>query len=299
MNIQANIGVARRRGGDRMLFVFVAVAAMHALLVFGVRFTGEELSQGRLPPSVEIIISQTANERTPEEADLLGRANSAGGDPDIEENTRRSDVFASFSSRQDLGAAPLVQEQLNAPAPTARAPDLLTVQASGLSVVSQPEAETEKQPVEINSAIDKQSMQIASLTQELRTMREKYARKSKILTLNSNTREYIAAEYVRDWIRAVESIGNTNLPTPARGLSGRVILEIGIDSRGQLTGSRVLRSSGHASLDDAALLSVKLASPFKAFSKKLRQRVDILNIVRTWHYDNSRLTAVTATKLDN
>ena len=290
VSYRAESPYANRGGGDRLLFVCFLMCAVHALAIFGIRFVAEEPVVLAPPPTVEIVISQTSNDTLPDESDYLGRSNSAGGDPEENESLRRSDAFASFSTEQDIGVAPLKSEQLNAPAPTEPAPDVLTANASAISVRSQPESEQEKEAAEINSLIDKQTREVASLTNELRLVRQRNQRRQRQLTINSNTREYIAAEYVSKWVSAVESVGNTNLPSAAQKLAGQVILEVNINGRGELIGSAILRSSGHEALDEAAKLSVKLASPFEPFTPKMLENVDILSIVRTWSYENSRLT---------
>ena len=47
----------------------------------------------------------------------------------------------------------------------------------------------------------------------------------------------------------------------------------------------VLKSSGYRILDEAAIRSVKLAAPFAPFPPEMRRITDILEIIRTWKYD--------------
>ena len=53
----------------------------------------------------------------------------------------------------------------------------------------------------------------------------------------------------------------------------------------------VLASSGVSVLDQAAIRSVKLAAPFAPFPAELRDKADILEIIRTWQFRNDYLTS--------
>ncbi|MEG6507573.1 TonB family protein [Methyloligella sp. 2.7D] len=52
---------------------------------------------------------------------------------------------------------------------------------------------------------------------------------------------------------------------------GYVIVEFTIDGSGELLSSKVIKSSGHAALDDAALASVRQAAPYPAIPSELSQ----------------------------
>ena len=47
---------------------------------------------------------------------------------------------------------------------------------------------------------------------------------------------------------------------------------------------RVVRSSGHRLLDDAAVRIVRLSAPFAPFPPEIRKNVDVLDITRTWQF---------------
>ena len=53
---------------------------------------------------------------------------------------------------------------------------------------------------------------------------------------------------------------------------------------GALQEVRLLETSGHKVLDDAAIRIVRLAAPFAPFSDELRQTTDVLEIIRTWQF---------------
>lgn len=91
---------------------------------------------------------------------------------------------------------------------------------------------------------------------------------------------------MREWINRVERIGNLNYPDSARRqqLSGTLILDVVINSEGQLVKTDLRQSSGHKTLDDAAQRIVKLAAPYSPFPAKLKQEADVIHITRSWEF---------------
>ncbi|MFZ1827244.1 MAG: TonB family protein [Candidatus Competibacteraceae bacterium] len=96
-----------------------------------------------------------------------------------------------------------------------------------------------------------------------------------------------AGFYAADWARKVMRVGEMNFPDVARRLntSAGPLLEVVIQAGGRLQEVRVVRSSGHAELDQAARRIVELAAPYPPFSPDLRQQVDVLRIEAPWRFD--------------
>ena len=101
------------------------------------------------------------------------------------------------------------------------------------------------------------------------------------------------AYYLEAWRRKVERIGNLNYPREARsrGLNGSLRLLVTITADGALRDVRVLETSGHRTLDEAAVHIVRLAAPYAPFSPRMRASTDLLEIERTWHFRNSRYSS--------
>ena len=101
----------------------------------------------------------------------------------------------------------------------------------------------------------------------------------------------IDASYLDSWRRDVERIGNINYPEKARQekLYGSLRLLVAILPDGGLKEVKMLESSGQSVLDDAALKIVSLAAPFAPFPEELRQTTDVLEIIRTWRFQQNRI----------
>ena len=132
----------------------------------------------------------------------------------------------------------------------------------------------------------------ARLAQEISNIIENRSERPKVKYMNTSTKEFIPARYMREWINRVERVGNLNYPDQARRqkLSGTLILDVVINSDGELVNIDLRQSSGHKLLDDAAKRIVKLAAPYSPFPAKLKQEADIIHITRSWEFmSNSQL----------
>ena len=98
------------------------------------------------------------------------------------------------------------------------------------------------------------------------------------------------AYYLEAWQRKVERFGNLNYPAQARAnaLTGSLRLLATIAADGDLEDVRVLETSGHAVLDEAAVRIVRLAAPYAPFSPKMHAAAERIEIERRWHFRNSR-----------
>ena len=87
------------------------------------------------------------------------------------------------------------------------------------------------------------------------------------------------------WRQRVERIGNANYPGGNVFGDLRMLVILGYD--GTLKEVRILESSGHKVLDDAALRIVRLAAPYQGFPVEMRKKYDQLEIIRTWKFSRS------------
>ena len=101
-----------------------------------------------------------------------------------------------------------------------------------------------------------------------------------------DTRASTLAPYLAAWKRKVERVGTLNFPSVARtaGLSGSPVVEVQISANGRLIEASVRRSSGHGSLDNAAMTILKLASPFDAFPPEMAAEYAQLRFAYQWDF---------------
>lgn len=97
---------------------------------------------------------------------------------------------------------------------------------------------------------------------------------------------YRYSQYVDDWRRRIERLGNLHYPEKARGRTyGSLRLSVAIKADGSLAGVALDRSSGHELLDRAAEKYVRMAAPYPPFPAEFVHDVDVLVITQTWHFE--------------
>ncbi len=104
--------------------------------------------------------------------------------------------------------------------------------------------------------------------------------------ISASTTDWLYASYMNAWTQKVERVGNMNYPEEAlrRNMRGDLVLSVGIRADGSLESIEVLRDSGYAVLDEAAIRIVELSAPFAALPEQIAAEVDVLYITRTWRF---------------
>ena len=128
--------------------------------------------------------------------------------------------------------------------------------------------------------------EIARLTASLEARSAAYASRQRRKSVSASTREFRYASYLGAWARKVERIGNLNYPQAAKEqqIYGSLILHVAVRRDGSVEAIRVVRSSGHELLDQAAVKIVELAAPYAPFPPEIAAETDVLDIIRTWQF---------------
>lgn len=96
--------------------------------------------------------------------------------------------------------------------------------------------------------------------------------------------------YLAEWKRQVEVYGNHHYPQALvqQNISGQIILEVTVGKRGHVLNLAIRRSSGNATLDNAARNLLQAAAPYPPFPTELAEKHDRLVITRTWVFTSER-----------
>jgi protein TonB len=272
---------------DRFGMTFFLATIFHGMVILGVTFSVSPLAENNTTPALDIILVQTKSPLEVDKADYLAQVSQQGGGS-AEEKSRPRELFSAPS----LSSTPGIAMQ------TSTQQVQKQKQNEQLAVLTQKDADyridSDKKPVKaddettLTTTSTNQNTQIARLAAEISNSIEEQASMDRTRYLNSSTKEFAPAQYMREWIDRVERVGNLNYPDQARRnkLSGTLILDVVINADGELVKTDLRQSSGHQILDDAAKRIVKLAAPFSAFPKKLRKEADVIHITRSWEFLN-------------
>ena len=258
------------------------------MVILGVTFSVSPPADSKTAPALDIILVQTKSPEEDDKADYLAQVSQKGGG-DAEQKARPREQFSAptLSDKPGIAKQTSVQQVQK------------QKQNEQLALVTQNDAEfaidTEKTPenAEDDTIVDnsntRQNSQTARLAAEISHSLEQQASIERTKYLNSSTKAFGPAKYMRQWIDRVERVGNLNYPDQARRnkLSGTLILDVVINADGELVKTDLRQSSGHQVLDDAAKRIVKLAAPYSAFPDNLRAEADVIHITRSWEFMNN------------
>ncbi|TCV86351.1 TonB family protein [Sulfurirhabdus autotrophica] len=258
---------------------------LHGIFLFGVNFKipdPKKFDSANSPMEVVLVNSKSATK--PTHADALAQANlDGGGNTDLD--------------RRAKSPLPVLSKQQPQPEEAQKAQQVqaLEQQAQKLmmqvkSTFSQDQTEepqqkpTEKSVAPNATQMAAKALEMARLEAQVSKDWDSYQKRPKRMFVGARTKEYSFARYVEDWRIKVERVGNLNYPEEAKQqkLYGSLQLTVSIKADGSLENVEINRSSGHITLDQAAVRIVRLAAPYAPFTEEIRQKVDILSITRTW-----------------
>lgn len=272
------------RGSDSLAIAVALAVGLHAAVIGLVHFEFLGSRPDDVPSSLDVVLVDFATEEAPEEADFLAQATQRGGGT-AEEVDRPAEPVAT-SPEEEI--APLEQEAADAAAQEQpeQVDEIVQVESDEPAPVIREETEMD-QDVEVStSEIIEQSHVMARTSTERLSDAADYPERPRRKFVSANTREHLYAGYMRSWVSKVERVGNVNYPERARrqNLAGALVLSVDVFEDGSVGRIRVLRSSGHDLLDEAAVRIVRLSAPFAPLPEEIRREVDVLTITRTWQF---------------
>ena len=269
---------------DRLTGTFILSAIGFGVIVLGVGFTLNKSAP--VTPTLDVILSPTASNRPPEQADFLSQTtNQGGGNSDRPQ--RPKDNQLSQLPQLNPGDAPVsLQAQKTPPEPEQVQRTLISHSATDTKTVrAQEQKPNSSEPLPISQELIEQSLALAKLANEYSQKQSLQSRKSKHKFITASTQEYAYAQYMNEWVRKVERVGNENYPEKAlqNQMSGQLILTVAIRRNGLIEGITVVKSSGNKTLDAAAVNIVRMAEPFPSLPAT-QEDPSVLYITRTWQF---------------
>lgn len=270
--------------GDRLTGTTILSLIGFGVLVLGVGFTLNKAAP--VSPTLDVILNPTSSPAPPKQADFLAQANNQGGG-DSEQAVRPTDDQISQLPQTEPGDAPIpLRAQKTPPEPDAVQRTVVTRSDSDLQVTRAREQKPNtEQVLPEGEQLVERSLELARLANEFSRKQNLQARRNDRKYITASTREYAYAQYMSQWVRKVERIGNANYPQAAMrgGGEGRLILTVAIRRDGGIDGVTVVQSSGNPALDRAAAGIVEMAAPFAVLPKTANDPA-VLYITREWQF---------------
>lgn len=270
---------------DRLSFTAFVAVALHAAAILGIGFTWQ--IQQSSSPTIEVTLSQFSDETAPDDASFIAATNQIGsGDAaEILEKTTTSEADFVANVEQDVVPEPVLV--LPEDSELDREAELTTTMSNDFKANAEQDDPADAENGFNTKTLEELAKEIASLDARLAAEAQQQAKGPRVRRLTSvSARRTSDAYYLQSWRRRVESVGNLNYPEEARKkqLYGDLKLLVTIRPDGSLQNVRVIASSGHKVLDDAALNIVRLAAPYPPFPPEMKKSTDLLEIVRSWQF---------------
>lgn len=268
-----------------LLFSTVVAVALHAGFIFGLSF------EDRASPTAavqEVTTVLTENLQKNEKADFIANASQEGGG-ESDEKLRFENNTLSPLEADTVNPTDDIMTQQQKKREQHYQESYLRTTLSWDKVNKENDNKKDDESAELEAKEQRIREQIATLETKISTNRQLLAKKSAVQTVSSNsTTTGEAAKYIENFRQQAYRIGNQQYPQEARakGLKGDVRLLVVIEPNGKIKALKVLESSGSKILDEAAKESVRKAAPFGAFSKDMKDILE-LRIIRTWRFGDT------------
>jgi protein TonB len=266
-----------RSDSDRLALTLFLAIALHTLIILGVSFTPGDRNDR--PPDLPTLDITVVQKRTPspDEADYLAQADQDGAGNVTEKVRPRQ---ATPEPAPAVPASPMEPE-----------PERVVTQPEARQQISENRSAAPNTEIRNLTAAQliNRSIEMVTLEEQLDQSPEVYSRQPRQVFISARTREFKYANYLNDWVNKVERVGNLNYPEQARrqGISGSLLLDVALNADGTVRDITVLRPSGHAMIDEAAIRIVNLAAPFAPLPNDIRKEADVLHITRTWEFSSN------------
>ena len=268
---------------DRVFIAATILAVLLHIFVLLIHFSMPSPSE---QSTKEIAISIRSSNEPFQQADFLAQADQQGSGAFREAHRTSSDTPNPMPNDASTGDAQLeslqkVQQQREL---KFEEKVLMTV----LSWQKQADASQRKKELEqLQSQFQAKAVMVASLEAQYLQRRQDFSRQQKIKTVDGiQAKKDASAAYLDKFREKVELYGNRYYPEEAKlqQLKGEVRLMVILNAQGGIRAIRLLESSGHSVLDEAAKSSVRRGAPFGHFDTNMKD-ISELRIVRTWRFD--------------
>jgi periplasmic protein TonB len=273
-------------GEMNLTYTLILALLIHGVVILAVDFAPPAPLPDSRTQSLEVTVAAQADAQAPEQADFFAAANQAGGGgsdaaakptlgPELPAEAEMRGDDAPLPSPDEARETAETQATAETPRLTISIPSWYSIDAVIEEILPQGAQAT---PAELLANLSEEIVELeAELDDETRTL-AKIGRREAI---TAATKKHLYAAYMEQWRRRVEEVGNLNYP---RGASGSVIVHIAVRADGSLEQARILKPSSSSLVNESALNIARMAAPFPPFPANVREKTDILDIIRTWHF---------------
>ncbi|AVZ86454.1 energy transducer TonB [Acinetobacter sp. WCHA45] len=235
----------------------------------------------------EIAVTVRTSQEKVKDADFLAQADQKGSGEFRQQHLMSSDMPSPMEADATTGESELESlEKVQQKRELKFEEKVLMTVLSWQKQVEQ--TERKKTLDELQSQFQAKAAMVASLEAQYLQRQQNFSRKQRIKTVDGiQAKQDASAAYLDKFRQKVELYGNRYYPDEAKQqhLSGEVRLMVILNAEGGIRAIRLIESSGHPILDEAAKASVRRGAPFGPFDNNMKKDISELRIIRTWRFD--------------
>ena len=264
----------------------ILALAIHGFIILAIDFEKRLENPNSRLQSLEVTVATQSDPEKPHNADFHAQSNQSGGGnldkavkPTLSSELEGAiDIHTDEINRSEFAPS----QQHNKQQPMTATPRLTISRPSSLFISDSTNADSaageQLPPAELLTNL---SQEIHQLEAELGDKTQAFAKFNRRKTIAAATAKHIYAAYMEKWRRKIEEHGNLNYPT---GADGSVVVQISVRYDGSVEKIRILQPSKSALVNESALSIARSAAPFPPFPHSIREKTDILDIIRTWRF---------------
>lgn len=279
--LKASCSAMRKLITPLQVAIAISIVVHAGLLVFKIA-DPQGFDRLMAPAPLDIILVNARSQNTaPDKPQALAQTHLQGGG-EAAQGRAQSPLPASARNQtgqmEDAGKAQVVQMKQQQTALLAQIKQQLALNASKPSSVSSALAEQ-----------DPQQKQLLDMLAEIEKRINEQNARPRTRYVSPSTREVSFAVYQSHMRRLIEERGTRFFPQAnGQKLYGSLTLVVTVNARGQVISSQVLKSSGNAALDQAALDIASQSGPFGAFTREMKLEFDQLALVSRYTFKNNQ-----------
>jgi protein TonB len=286
--MQLREGVAPTR--DRLTTTVFMAALVHGVIIVGVTFGAPRSKEG-LPRGLEVIIVSNdvpEAQKNQTAAYLAQRTQLGSGNTEASDEAHSLRAASEYANHDGRVDGTTFEDDAGALMSTA---DSRVLTTSGVMpeilYFAPPASLTAMTEVPVLTEGNNERDKIGMDDQQDQKI---HGPKRDELWVTPDTREALLAPYLVSWRTKIERMGTMNYPQAAwRAPATRnPDVQVIILADGTLESAIIIRSSGSAKLDQAALDILKLASPFDPFPKELSDNYRLMRFTYTWQFEGEK-----------
>lgn len=273
---------------DRLMTAFFVAILLHGILILGVTFEADVFDRLGNDQLEVVLINGQSDDLEPSDAQYYAQSNQQGsGNTDelvrASSNPSQNDALNNLGQRdqQSISERELISDE-------AMRQYLAARKSNKRSVLIQAKPDIVIASQRMQARLMMVGEQVLAPEQNTEATNRITSDNKRELVVSIDAKQTDVANYIGAWRNKVERIGTLNYPKELlqKNRKRSPVVEVSIARSGSIRSAKILRTSGSAATDQAALRILRLAAPYNPFPDELAVGNDALTFVYEWHFSS-------------